>query len=80
MTDSEGVEFTFTPVRKGGQAAGLAHGQHSFATSCQNLVGVGLMPHIPDQPVFGCIEDVVQRNGEFHNAQPCAEVPSSLAH
>ena len=80
MTDSKGVEFTFTPVRKGGQAAGLAHGQHTFATSCQNLVGVGLMPHIPDQPVFGCIEGIVQRDGEFHNAQPCAEVPSSLAH
>ena len=38
------------------------------------------MPHVPDQPVLGRVEDIVQSDGEFHGAQVGGEVSAGSGH
>ena len=40
----------------------------------QNLVGVDLVADVPDEPVLGGIEDVVEGQGKFDDAQIGAQV------
>ena len=47
-----------------------------FAAPSQNLVGVALMPHIPDQSVVRCVVQVVQRDSQFNHPKAGAEVPT----
>lgn len=37
------------------------------------------MAHVPDQPVFGRIENVMQRDGEFHHSQSGGEMAAGAA-
>ncbi|EWS62375.1 hypothetical protein Y695_04398 [Hydrogenophaga sp. T4] len=41
---------------------------------------IGLVAHVPDQAVFGGVEDVVQRDGEFHRAEVGTEVAAGAGH
>ena len=59
---------------KPGQPATLTQRAHPRATAGENLVRIGLMPDIPDQLVARGVEHAVQRNGQFHDAQPRAEM------
>ena len=61
---------------KPGQAAALAQRAHALAPAGQNLVRIGLMADIPDQFVVGRVEHVVQRDREFDDAQPRAQMPA----
>ena len=45
-----------------------------------DLVGIRLVTHIPDQPVIGRIVDVMQRDGEFHHPQSRGQMPSGAGH
>lgn len=40
---------------------------------------IRLVPDVPDDLVFGHVEDIVQRNGEFGDAQRAAEVAAGAA-
>ena len=42
--------------------------------SCQYLVSVGLMPHVPDDAILRSVEHIVQGNGQFHYSQTAGEV------
>src|SRR5581483_3524612 len=42
----------------------------------QNLVRVGLMPDIPDQPVLRGVEHIVDGDGQLDDAEPGAEMPA----
>src|SRR5690606_19410355 len=61
------------------QAILLAQGGHAPATAGEDLVRVGLMPHVPDQPVVRRVEDVVQGNGQLDDAEAGAKVTAGLA-
>jgi hypothetical protein len=50
---------------------------HALHAAGQDLVRIGLVAHIPDDAVVRRIEDVVQRDGEFHHAEARAEVPAA---
>ena len=58
-----------SPLGKSAHAAHLPQRRKSVAPAGENLVGIGLMPDIPDDLVPGRIEDIVQRNGELDNAK-----------
>ena len=47
----------------------------SFSTTGKDLVDVSLMSDIPDNPVFGSIEDIMQGNGEFDHSKTGSEMP-----
>ena len=78
MRSAKSVIDTFFAPRKAAQAALLAQGAHALIAAGQNFVRIGLMAHIPDQPVFRGVVDIVQGNGEFDRAQVRAEVTACL--
>ena len=45
----------------------------------QDLVRIGLMPHIEQQPVAGGVETVVKREDQFDRSQIGGEVAAVLA-
>ncbi len=58
----------------------LLDGMQQVAASGQHLVRIGLMAHIPHDPVVGRIEDIVQCDRELHRAQPRRKMPAHLTH
>ena len=61
------------------EALVLLDGVQPLAPAGQHLVRVGLVPHVPDQPVVRGIEHVMQRNREFDGAQSRGKMPASGA-
>src|SRR5262249_27768953 len=59
-----------------GKPAALPQGPDAVASFSQNLVRIGLMPHVPDQAVLRGVEDVVERNRELDNSKAGAEMPA----
>ena len=71
---AERIVFALGALGEAGQAAALAQRADAVAAAGENLVRIGLMADVPDQPVVGRIEDIMQRNGELDHAEPGAEV------
>ena len=74
MGGAERVEFAFCAACEARQATALAQGAHAVAAARDDLVRIGLMPHIPHQPVMRRVEHGVDCHSELHDAQRCAEV------
>ena len=80
MADAEGVVLALAARRE------RARGRLSCLMVCnssrrpgEHLVRVGLMAHVPDQPVVRRIEDIVQRDGELDRAQARGEMAAASA-
>ena len=71
------VVLGFGAVRVAGQAALLAQGAEVLASG-EELVHVGLVAGVEDDAVAGGIEDPVDRDGEFDDAEVRAQVPARL--
>ena len=69
MRRAEAVIFAFGALGETGQAAALPQGADPVAPAGEDLVGIGLMSYVPDQPVRGGIEHGMQRNRQFDDAQ-----------
>ncbi len=80
MTNTETVVFAFAAVVERRQPAGPADTEHCLAPATENLVRIALVTDIPDQPVMRGVEQVMKRDGEFHDAQAGAEMATCLAH
>ena len=80
MGGAKGVVLAFTAPRETAQATLLAQGGHALAPPGQNFVRIGLVTHVPHQPVLRGVVDVVQGHGQFDSAQIGAEMPPGLGH
>ena len=49
-----------------------------FFAAGQNFVDINLMAHVPDELVLGRVENLVQRDGQFHDAEIRAEMAAAL--
>ena len=79
VTHAEGIVFAFGTRRKRRQAIGLLDGMEPPAAAGEHLVRIGLVPHVPHQPVIGGVEHVVQGDGQFDRTQACCKVASTRA-
>ncbi len=77
MRAFDDVVLGFGAVRVAGQAALLAQGAEVLASG-EELVHVGLVAGVEDDAVAGGIEDPVDRDGEFDDAEVGAQVPARL--
>ena len=77
VADAEGVVLALGAGRKGCQAARLLDGVQPVAPTGQHLVRIGLVSHVPHQPVLGRVEDIVQRDSQLHRAQAGGEVAAT---
>ena len=75
---AEGVVLALRPLGEAGQPASLAEGADPRAPAGQDLVRIALMADIPDQDVFGGIEQVVKGYGELDHSDPGPEVASGV--
>ena len=74
MRRAEGVVFALRAPGEAGQAAGLAERADAVAPAGEDLVRIGLVADVPDQPVVRRVEDVVERHRQFDHAEPGAEM------
>ena len=76
MRRAKGVIFAFDTSGESGKATALPKRADAAAAAGQNLVRIGLVANIPDQPVGGRVEDVMQRHCQLDHAKPSAEMPA----
>ena len=67
-------------AREARQAAVLAQGADAVAPAGDDLVRIGLVADVPDQPVARRVEDVVQRHRQLDHAEPGAEMAAGHRH
>ncbi len=70
MGRTERIERTFGPLGESRKSRALAQGAHAIATAGQNLVRIGLVADIPDEFVGRRVEHIVERDGQFDDAEP----------
>ena len=74
MGGAEGVVLALAALREARDAAELAQRRHALAPAGQDLVRIGLVAHVPHQPVVRRVEDMVQRDRELDRAEVGAQV------
>ena len=74
MRGAERVVFALGALGETGQPAALAQRADALAAAGEDLVRIGLMADVPDQPVGRRVEHVVQRHRELDDAEPGAEM------
>eukprot|EP00959_Pyramimonas_sp_CCMP1952_P172941 3614032-Pyramimonas_sp.AAC.1 len=65
----EGIVLALRSLCEGGEAVGHAQRLHVRPPARQNLVGVRLVTHVPDDLVLGQVEHLVQRHRQLNHAQ-----------
>ena len=74
MTNAERIIAALVAFREGRQPAVFPDGMQPVAAPGEDLVPVGLVAHIPHQPVVRCIENIMQSNRQLDRAQAGGEV------
>ena len=74
------VVLALRPLGEAAQPPVLAQGGEPVLAAGEQFVGVGLVAHIPDQPVTGRVEHVVQGQGEFDHAEAGRQVAAGPGH
>ena len=74
MRRAEAVVFALGALGETREPAALTQRPDAVAPPGQDLVRIGLMADVPDQPVVRRVEHVVQRDGQFDDAEAGAEM------
>ena len=78
VAGAKGVVLRLCPLREGAQAPCLADGGHAVAAPGQDLVGVRLVAHIPDDAVCRALVHVVQGHSQLNDTQRRPQVAPRL--
>ena len=78
MRRAERIVFALGALGETGQPAALAQRADAVAAAGQDLVRIGLVADIPDQPVVRRVEDVMQRDRQLDHAETGAEMPAGV--
>ena len=78
MGGAEGVVLALVAAREAGDAAELAQRAHALAPAGQDLVRIGLVADVPDDPVARRVEHVVQRDRQLDRAEVGRQVAAGL--
>jgi hypothetical protein len=71
---AERVVFALAPAREAREAAALAQRADALAPAGQDLVRIGLVADVPDQPVARRVEEIVERDRQLDDAEPRPEM------
>jgi hypothetical protein len=75
MRGAERVVFALGALGEAGEAARLAQRADAVAPAGQDLVRIGLVADVPDQPVVRRVEDMVQRDVSSTTPRPAPRWP-----
>ncbi len=76
VTDAECVVLALVAFRKWSEPIFLLDGRDAVAAAGQDLVRIALMTDVPHQAVGWRVVQIVERDGQFHDAEPRAEMPA----
>ena len=74
VSGAEGIVWTFGHLGETADTAVGAYGLECIAAAGENLVGIGLVSHIPYQLIVGGIEDIMQSNSKLDGTQTGCQV------
>ena len=74
MAATEGVVFALVGMWKGLDPVEFSVGAEFVSATCQNLVSVGLVSHVPHDAVVGGIVDVVKGYRQFDDTEAGCQV------
>ncbi len=74
MRGAERIVFALGALGEAGQAAALAQRADAVAAAGEDLVRIGLVADVPDQPVVRRVEHVMQRDRQLDHAEAGAEM------
>ena len=74
MGRAEGVVFALVALGEAGEPATLAERADARTPAGQDLMRIGLVAHIPDQPILRGLEEIVQGHGQLDDAEPRAQM------
>ena len=74
MRRAERVEVALRALGEAGEPAALAQRADAVAPAGQDLVRIGLVADVPDQPVVRRVEDGMQRDRKLDDAEAGAEM------
>ena len=80
MRRAERIIGGFTALGKTAQPVLLAQGPDAVTAFGQDLVGIALVAHIPDDFVFRRVKHRMQRHGQFHHTKARTQMPASDRH
>ncbi len=80
MADPESVVDALRSSREGRQTSLVLDRLELVAASGQDLVRIGLVADVPEQPVMRRVEHVVKRDRQLDRAQTGREMPAALGH
>jgi len=72
--------MAFFPFRESADTSVCPQGVKPVSSPGNQLVGICLMTHIPDDLIFRRIEHIMERNGQFNNAQAGRKVSSGIGY
>ena len=75
----EGIAVTLPSLREAAHAAVLAQGVEALFPAGEQLVDIGLMPHIEDYLVLGQVQLSVECHRQLHHSQIAAQMASCTA-
>src|SRR4051812_23447783 len=76
MARAERVVFRLVATQKPAQTPKLLNGVQLITASSEDLVCIGLVPYIPDQPVIWRVKDVMHRDRQLDSAKACTGMPA----
>ena len=77
---AERVVFAFVALGETGEAAALPQGADAIAAAGEDLVRIGLVADVPDQPVLRRVEHGMEGDRQLDHAQPGAQVAAGDRH
>ena len=80
MRGAERIVVALGALGEAGEAAAGAQRADAVAAAGQDLVRIGLMADVPDQTIARRVEDVMDRGGQFDDAEAGAEVAAGHRH
>ena len=69
MAGAEYIVLALFSAQKAADASVFADGLELLASSGQQLVGIRLVPDIPDDPIARGVKHVVERDGKFNRSE-----------
>ena len=76
----KGVVLTLRRIGEAGDATLLAQGIKPLVPIGQQLVGIALVSHVPDDSVLRGVEHLMQRHRQFHGAQIGGQMSAGAGH
>ena len=79
MRRAERVVLALAALGEAAEPPALPQGADPVAPPGQDLVRIALVPDVPDQPVVGRVEHIMDRGGQLDHAEPRAQMPAGHA-